>query len=139
MDDRPPPSLVSYSQSRVTPSRSRWTGLMERSASVNTRSDAVETADFDWGLAFADADLLDILCVPSNKAVAEDEEACCTKEPSRVVCVNEEDLRSAGREGAILGMVGMGELDERVSIGKVLSSTRFIAIPKFTRTRRGAG
>lgn len=87
---------------------------MERSASVNTRSDAVETAGFDWDLAFADGDFLDIRCVPPNMAVVEDEEACCTKEPSGVVCVNEDDLPSAGREGAILGIDGAGERDEQV-------------------------
>lgn len=65
----------------------RWTGLMERSTSVDTRSEALETADFGGDLDCAFGGFLDIRCLSPDM--------------DRVVCVKEEGLVATGREGAI--------------------------------------
>lgn len=76
----------------------RWTGLIDRSTSVNIRSEAVGPADLDLDLA--GGGFLDIRCVLSDMDMVVCE-VRREKEPLRVVCVNEDGLVSGGREGAI--------------------------------------
>jgi hypothetical protein len=51
----------------------RWTGLMERSTSVDTRSEALETADFGGDLDCAFGSFLDIRRVSPDMDVVEEE------------------------------------------------------------------
>lgn len=75
---------------------------MDRSTSVNIRSEAVGPADFGFDLDVAGG-FLDIRCVLSDMDMVVCEEPRM-KEPFRVVCVNEESLACGGREDAIFGI-----------------------------------
>lgn len=78
---------------------------MDRSTSVNIRSEALGPADLDLDLVLelAGGDFLDIRCVLWDMDLVVCEEPRM-RESSRVDCVNEEGLASRGRDGAIFGI-----------------------------------